>query len=241
MCCIFHFSEKEPVRRPTTQATVPMKDRHLNNKSTPSLAKPNGTRLPSTRSSTSSNKSPLPPGGIQLEQQKLEKPFTFPSHSLKPAQSSTKAHNLPTQPERPNTEFELQSSSSDECEIVDVICSDMHGEEESNSDTSSELSAMAEEIVNEVLGVQSPPLARTSGIPQPVESLKKDGSSHSQPPSQRSQITSTKSGKSVRFSLDANLLAPSNSEQSADRKKTVEHKATSSSQEIKHPDGKVLA
>lgn len=47
-----------------------------------------------------------------------------------------------------------QDSNTEECEIVDVICSNYTGDGV-DSDTGSELSAMAEEIVSEVLGEYS--------------------------------------------------------------------------------------
>ena len=49
-----------------------------------------------------------------------------------------------------------QDSGTEEYEIVDVVCSNYTGDGDGvNSDTGSELSAMAEEIVSEVLGEYS--------------------------------------------------------------------------------------
>lgn len=98
----------------------------------------------------------------EVEEGELEVPVAVPhAQDALPARKQSSTATINTASMLDEAEDKLsetgsiqQDSNTEECEIVDVICSNYTGDGV-DSDTGSELSAMAEEIVSEVLGEYS--------------------------------------------------------------------------------------
>ena len=175
----------------------------------------------------------------------------LPARKQVAAKKQTRAENISANDGWGKSGSTQEVSNTEECEIVDVICNNFGGD--LDSDTESELSIMAEEIVTKVVGGGSPASAdvgsslkqhkRLGFIIIVIVSMRQLFSS-SYRESEDKKGTAKKEGKTVRFS-DSASTEP-NCKQPPKTNGTIELKDKLSSPEYqkengerRHHDGKV--